>query len=310
MKYNKKAISIPEQIEKLKGRGLFFRDEEYAKLILSRISYYRLRAYTYPFQDNKDPKHPFTIEVDFESIIQLYRFDHKLRVFVFDTIEKIEIALRTQIIYKYSMQFGSHWQVDKKLYKPSFINKRGETINLYELQINTLQIEIKRSNETFIKHYKETYNEPKMPPAWMSLEVASMGALSKIYKSLNTSPIKTNIARELGLPNSYYLENWMLSFSHIRNICAHHSRLWNRRLTTNLKLPNKTKYFFYNKSELNELIPYKVFSTLVAMNYMLKVINPNSIFNQNLKKLMEACPLDQQKAMGFTEDWDKHPFWN
>ena len=310
MKYNKKAISISEQVEKLKGRGLLFRDESYAELTLSRISYYRLRAYTYPFQDNKDSNHPFIKEVDFETIIELYKFDHKLRVLVFDAIEKIEIALRTQIIYKYSMQHGSHWQMDKHLYKPPFTNKRGDTIDLFEEQMKTLKTEIKRSNETFIKHYKEKYNEPKMPPSWMSLEVASMGALSKIYKSLITSPIKTSIAREFGLPNSYYLENWMLSFSHIRNICAHHSRLWNRRLTANLKLPNKPKYSFYNKSELSQLNPSKVFSTLMAMNYILKVIEPDCVFNKQLIELMKVCPLNQQKAMGFTKDWEKHPFWN
>ena len=168
MKYTKKPLSIPEQVQKLKQRGLIINDEQFAEKTLAQISYYRLRAYTYPFQNNKDPNSPFIEEVTFESIIDLYRFDQKLRVLIFDAIEKIEIALRTQIIYHFSLQHGSHWQTNPHLYKPPFTNKRGDTIDLFEEQMKTLKTEIKRSNETFIKHYKEKYNEPKMPPSWMS----------------------------------------------------------------------------------------------------------------------------------------------
>ena len=58
MKYIKPPLSISEQISKLKKRGLLFRDEAKAAHYLSNISYYRLRAYTYPFQDNDSPDHP------------------------------------------------------------------------------------------------------------------------------------------------------------------------------------------------------------------------------------------------------------
>ncbi len=86
MKYTKQAVSIPDQVNKLKGQGLRFQDKNYGRKVLSRISYYRLRAYTYPFQDNEDPNHPFIKDVDFETIISLYRFDQKLRVLVFDAM--------------------------------------------------------------------------------------------------------------------------------------------------------------------------------------------------------------------------------
>ncbi len=99
MLYSKPAVSIPDQITKLKARGLAFGDEAFAIHCLSNISYYRLRAYTYPFQDNTQPNHPFTVPVSFEQIIELYVFDRKLRSMVFDAMEKIEIAIRTQIIY-------------------------------------------------------------------------------------------------------------------------------------------------------------------------------------------------------------------
>ena len=70
-KYCKPAISIKAQIDKLEQRGLKFKDATEAEKILSNISYYRLRAYTYPFQDNNNPDHPFTQEITFEEIIKL-----------------------------------------------------------------------------------------------------------------------------------------------------------------------------------------------------------------------------------------------
>jgi abortive infection bacteriophage resistance protein len=111
MKYVKPPVPILEQIETLKKRGLLFNDEAKAAHYLSNISYYRLRAYTYPFQDNKDGNHPFVTKVSFEEIIDLYVFDRQLRLLIFDGIEKIEIALRTQIIYNFSLAHGSFWHL-------------------------------------------------------------------------------------------------------------------------------------------------------------------------------------------------------
>ena len=59
MNFNKAPISVTQQIILLKQRGLSFNDEVRAAHYLSNISYYRLRAYTYPFQDNNNPQHPF-----------------------------------------------------------------------------------------------------------------------------------------------------------------------------------------------------------------------------------------------------------
>lgn len=111
-KYCKPAIPIKDQIDKLEKRGLKFKDTTDAEKILSNISYYRLRAYTYPFQDNINPDHPFKQEITFEEIIKLYEFDSKLRLIIFEATEYIEVALRTQIVYQMSIKNGSHWHTN------------------------------------------------------------------------------------------------------------------------------------------------------------------------------------------------------
>ena len=70
MKFRKIPVSITDQITLLKSRGMVFHNEALAQAFLSAVSYYRLRAYTYPFQDNANPDHPFIKPVSFEEIIQ------------------------------------------------------------------------------------------------------------------------------------------------------------------------------------------------------------------------------------------------
>lgn len=119
MKYNKIPLDINDQILKLKAPGLKFGNELKAANYLSNISYFRLRAYPYPFQDNTTEDHSFIIPVSFEQIIDLYVFYRKLRLLIFDGIEIIEIAFRTQIIYEYALAHGSHWQTKAELYRDS-----------------------------------------------------------------------------------------------------------------------------------------------------------------------------------------------
>jgi len=148
-------------------------------------------------------------------------FDRRLRLLIFNAIEKIEIALRTQIIYNYSLEYGAFWHLKPELYNNAVY---------FAEHIASLQKEIDRSNEIFIKHYQQTYNDPREPPCWMSLEVSSIGLLSKIFSNLKKEKCKDKITFHFGLKGVDILTNWMHCFSVIRNICAHHGRIWNRRL--------------------------------------------------------------------------------
>ena len=175
MDFSKPAISISDQIIKLTERGLKIDNNGIALDLLSCISYYRLRAYTYPFQDNTNHCHPFIKEVTFEEIIDLYRFDSKLRHLIFEAIEKIEVAFRTQIINQWGVKFGSHWQLQSNLYR---------NIEAFNKQIVKLETEIDHSKETFIEHYKGKYSNPTTPPSWMCIEISSFGLLSQMFWNL------------------------------------------------------------------------------------------------------------------------------
>ncbi len=132
--YTKPALSFEQQIELLKNRGLNISDEERAKRHLSNVSYYRLSAYMLPYkimQANGVVTDDFINGTIWDDIWNLYKFDRKLRLLVFDAIERIEIALRTQIIYQLSHKYGPHWQNNNNLFKTTLNSKTGKIYSVY-----------------------------------------------------------------------------------------------------------------------------------------------------------------------------------
>lgn len=297
MNYTKSPLSITDQIALLKKRGLTFKDEVKAAHYLSNISYYRLRAYTYPFQDNTNIDHPFVKEVSFEEIIELYVFDRKLRLLLFNAIEKIEISLRTKITYEFSLSNGSHWYEDSNMYR---------NYNYFSTNIDSLYEEIDRSTETFIDHYYNNYSNPENPPAWMSLEVVSLGLLSKLFLNLKKGPEKKKVTSEFGLPIPEILESWMHSFANLRNICAHHSRLWNRRFTIQPILPRNTSNSFIKNKKI---YTNKLYANLCCIVYVLNIISPYNKFVSSLKNLLNGSDLVKLEEMGFPDNWEDEEIW-
>lgn len=215
--YTKKPLSLAEQVARLKQRGLVFDDENEAISYLFNISYYRLRAYTYPFQESgENSEHCFIRkDIHFKDIIDLYCFDRRLRLLIFNAIEKIEVAVRTKIVQVYAESTGdSHWFNDESLYRFG-----------YNDLIKHIEADVNRSNEDFIKHYNSKYDNPPMPPSWMALEVVSFATLSRLFQSLKLDNRKEYITEQFGLKKVAILENWLHAISNLRNCCAHHSRI-------------------------------------------------------------------------------------
>ena len=314
MEYTKRPLSIDEQLKKLQSRGLKFDDEKLAKDYLSNISYYRLRAYTYPFQDNDNPKadhHFVRNDIKFSDIIDLYCFDRRLRNLMFNAIEKIEVAVRARIVQAYSEVYGSHWFYDETLYKQvSKTDRKGNATTAFALLMEEIEAEVNRSYEDFIKHYQNKYDTPQLPPAWMTLEVLSLGTLSKMYNLLLKSPIKKNVAKDLGLADDRVLANWLHSIAVWRNCCAHHSRVWNRRSIINVCMPKNALLPFMGRNEMRKLHPNKVFTVLCCIKYFSNIISPGSNLKQNILSIIgDGGNLLNLQEMGFPKDWKLLDVW-
>ena len=114
----------------------------------------------------------------------------------------------------------------------------------------------------------------------------------------------------MGLYNVDILKNWMHGLSSLRNTCAHHSRVWNRRFTIGLKFPYRTSHPFLSKQEVATIRDNKLFAYLSVILYLQQIISPDSSFRKKLLNLLDESPkLVVLKDMGFPENWREYTLW-
>jgi abortive infection bacteriophage resistance protein len=214
MRFDKASKTINEQIELLRSRGMIITDQSEAQHYLAHLNYYRISSYWLPFEDNHQTHH-FRPNTNFKDILNLYIFDRELRLLVLGAIERIEVSWRSQWAYEMAQKYGSHSYMDDNL----AMNK-----NHWQTNFDELIKEINRSQEIFIKHYLNKYNNPPLPPIWAVCEVMSMGLLSRWYKNLKPMAVRKSISKKYQLDNKI-LASFMYHLSEVRNVCAHHSRL-------------------------------------------------------------------------------------
>jgi len=117
--------------------------------------------------------------------------------------------------------------------------------------------------------------------------------------------VKKNIAATLGLSDTVFA-SWLHSIVSIRNVCAHHERLWNRKLRIQPLFPRKTKHTWLTDKNIPNNRIYYVLSMMI---YFLNTVNPSHTFKQKLENLFKKYPNVDKKAMGFPKDWQTEPLW-
>lgn len=301
MKYPKNATDIKSQIAQLKARGLTIADEARAERVLQSISYYRLAGYWWPMQTDK-AQHTFKPNSTFENVLAIYNFDRELRLLLFGVIERIEIGFRTKLIYHVSHEKSPWWFEDGANFKNSVVHT--ETL----LAIDR---ELKQTREVFIKeHYLKYHTDTRRPPAWKTLEIASFGNISKLYGNLDPTVVKSKnaVAAELGTVNHTFLPSWLQSINQIRNICAHHGRLWNKNLPGKPKLlPKPPRPWIANVPSVTE--HHMLYVHLCCMKYLLDRINPDNNFASKLSALLTRYPNIDPNALGMKPLWQHEPLW-
>ena len=297
MEYDKQPIELSLQLDLLKQRGLLVTNEEEALKQLHSISYFRLASYWRIMEEPDSINHQFLPGSNLDKVIRLYLFDKKLRTLIFTSIQDIEIALRTRVIQHFSLKYGAFWFMDELLFK----DKR-----IFQNCLESIQKEVNRSNEDFLKEHFAKYNAPPLPPVWKTMEVVSFGTLSKLYCNFGDTEVKKAVARSFGLPQYLYLESWMKCAAVLRNYCAHHARLWNRRFPIMPHLPKKLPLKWIGTSALR---PMKLYAQLCYLAYLEQNICPNSDFNKEVFVLLHDKPQTLTKAMGFPKDRQKEPLW-
>lgn len=298
--FTKPAMTFAQQIDHLSAEGMVFPDADRAEHWLRHVSYYRLSAYWLPFERPKGHTGPrFAAGTSFDTIIALYEFDRRLRLLVLDAIERVEVALRGSWAYALAHNGGPHGYLSASLY---------DDRRIFHDNLARLAREVGTSPETYIDHYRRSYDDPAMPPVWMVAEMMSFGQLSRWYSSLASRSLRNEIAKPLGLPEAV-LVPLLKHLSTVRNSCAHHARLWNRGFLIRMKLPMKPASLVATLQPLAGSGPALLYNTLVLVRYLLAHVDPSSSWRQELTALLATHPTNDLAAMGFPTGWATRPLW-
>lgn len=311
MRYDKPPLSIPDQMQRLFERGLLCDEPERLRHYLTHIGYYRLSAYWLPFEmpitvGATSRNHQFTAGTTFDQVLDLYIFDRKLRLLVMEAIERIETAVRSHWANALAMRHGSHAHMKPELFKSPWQHAED---------LARIAVELKDSSETFVVHYRKQYEEPFLPPVWAVVETMSLGALSRWFKSTRDTEVKREVAQCLNMPTIEILEQVLHVLTPVRNICAHHGRLWNRKFILKLPLIKRLKNRIITEKittkagETQEHPTKNIYNYLVVMLHLMHAINPGTSWRVRLCQHINSATSSQQQNMGFPDDWRARLPW-
>lgn len=303
--YPKPHRKYGEQVELLKGRGLVIADAPAAENFLRHVNYYRLSAYSRIYYQSGDSKETFIPGTTFEQVRALYEFDSNLRDLVVAALEPIEVSIRTAMAYDLGMKYGPFGHRDPKNFG------RHPRLSHSEWKRH-LTREIARSNEVFIQHFEESYREFPIIPIWSSVEIMSFGTLSKMFQLL-----KTEDQSLLAAPYQIHqdvLGSWLHTIVYVRNICAHHARLWDRDFRVPCAIPRGDNALAWRAKPRPRTNRFGSF--LFALNWM----NSRSAFphfdlsswRRSMGGLIAKSDYgvrDFHFRMGLDASWESHPLW-
>lgn len=296
--FTKIALTYDKQVQLLRTRGLLIANEPLALHCLSHHNYYRLSAYRFPLPEPRD-SHRFLHGTSFEQLWELYCFDRSLRHLVNEAAKRVEVSARSRWAYELGHAYGPLAYADVSHFK----NKKDHCRTL-----KRIDAEIKRSKEDFILHFRNTHGMNR-PPIWAASEVMSFGNVSTLYSLIRHDRDKKRIASTYQLSIGDF-GSLLHHVAYVRNLCAHHSRLWNRRFTITVSLPTKhPAALVVNLHPPQNPQDRFIYNTLVILAHMMNIIQPGSQWASRVRQLIEAQAFPVSAHMGFPADWQTRPIW-
>ncbi len=293
-KYAKPSLTYSEQVGLLKSRGLIVADHEAAERILKQVNYYRFSAYCLPFEVTR---HQFKPNVTFNQIAELYEFDRRLRFLVDEALEVIEITVRAITSHEMAQKYGPFFHEEAANFFGKF--NHGEWIE-------KVHKESGRSQETFITHFKTKYEEFPKLPIWVAVEIMSFSSISLLIANLKRIDQEI-LAKKFELHTTLLIP-WLHTFAYIRNICAHHARLWDRKLSIAIRLPNKDHRW-------NSVNTARLGAALLAINQFLFKLPVDRLIIEEWRKEIEVLFEKEMEVenfwgrMGLSGKLQAHPLW-
>ena len=296
--YPKPYLSVSQLIQKLIACGMEVPSQTEAEEAFNSIGYYRLRGYCYHRFDRV--ANQYVSGTSLSDIIKLYRVDVELSHIIFEYLSQIEVALRVRFVNAFQPV-----QDALALNDPSLFSDKQR----YWQNQNAVAGEIARSNDVFIAHNFD--NHDGAIPIWATVEILSLGTLSKLIKNLKTGQNSVfslfcscyrfkNANGNIVAPSKDMLSSWIQAVSVMRNICAHNSRIYNRAINTAPQL--------VSTDVMNPQPRYNgLYQIMLAMKYLRPTDQSWVDFVDKFKALQNNnSSIYDLKRMNFPADWELH----
>jgi abortive infection bacteriophage resistance protein len=323
MIYSKTALTVEQQADQLINRGLTAdRDELISRLTV--VSYYRLSGYLYPFREigsGGKRQDTFVAGTTLDMVWRRYNFDRRLRILLLDAIERIEVAIRTRLVYHFVQTHGPFGHLEcqnlpgfkkrsfaRQLWRnvKSLAKLRGRKRSDHEQWLRGLKEEQRRSREKFVIHFRNRYGDQhEQLPLWMACELMTCGSTLQLMFGIER-PVVRKVSAEFGFPDQQLL-SWTKALFALRNSCAHHSRVWNRIFGAKPSIPGKNKNPKWHTTPCFD--NRRVGFMLTICYIWLQKISATSQWKTRLYELFNEYPEIPLAEMGLPNNWRTHDLW-
>lgn len=290
-------------LEKLVDTGLSVEADTTSRNSIDKAAHYvarvgpeRFETYFRSLQKHSmdGPETPISVD----DVLKIYKFDRRLRLLTLDALERIEVTTKALICSEMTEHFGSDWLGRKNTGVPYKL--RSEIVS------NIIRVIRIRSGED------QTFNEvARKGDQGLIADAMSFGQMSKMLSHL-TDDGQTLISGAFR-SNPKAFNSWLRTLTHVRNDCAHHMTLWDKRYVTRPRITgNITRQF-------GEVIPPEdynahYFGHATLIYYLVQRVARNTRWHQRLYDLLNArdvIPNDINVlgVMKFPPEWHRMPFW-
>ena len=326
VEYNKPWLSIDKQVERLVEHGLEVEDPDRAARILTAIGYYRLTGYLYPFRESEEYLDDegrrrirvlshFRAGTGLAHAEEIIDFDRRLRLLVLDGLERIEVAVRMRIGYVLGRASSFAYE-DPTRFVGAFTKDdtdiRRPTPSKHVQWLQRVSSRQAGSDEQFVDHFREKYDDRM--PVWALTEILELGHLSILYRGINqTDPAE--IAEAFQIPTKKMMTSWLASLNYVRNVAAHHGRLFNRKLQNAPARPavGQIPALDHLRDSGEAKRVYGTYNALAVVAYLVSSIDPDADWPGRLAALLREFPTSDALTIGSVgapESWASLDLWN
>jgi abortive infection bacteriophage resistance protein len=314
MKYAKPFLAIPDQIALLESRGMAVDDYDEAAEALHSIGYYNLSGYWYPMRQQAPAGHhrerldDFEKGLRFSDVLDLYHFDTVLRLLMLEKIEQFEQAAKVVAAHVLA-KVSPIAHTEKVFFHRRFTKVNpGQTESQYDtwLKRHNKNLTERTKQWKFAIHFFEYYEPPL--PIWIAIETWDFGEISRFVQGLDRKYLEP-ICAHFGVRQSSVFASWLMAVGSVRNICAHHERLWNRDL---LYQPKRSNDAFFDSASQSRDLWHRVYGVALVLAFLDHTINSQSNWGSRLAEHLRALPNIpgvSAGAMGLADHWDTHLAW-